>query len=764
MERPADASNNAGNNIPTSANRRSKTGCMTCRARKVRCDLQHGSSDSCGRCARLKLECVRSENESLPQEARMAMSMTANRRRDLNQAGLHRIRTGSSCRFCRSRRQKCSGGKPSCARCVKVGRECTYDRPGKRSQSMVVIFGPGQDDSDWAGENAIDAPDGVQGNENTRETGSTRQRNSIPATVPSEPASSLAPELSPELVSRGGITSSPLRLDNATISLKDIRLVRALVGTYFREIAPLRSFGFIHEPSFMQRLDAIVHSSTPDPLLLTICALATKTKEHTALRDIGTGWARAALQIVFSHIARIEVQSLMAIVLLHENSARAEEMGLCFLLSSLACRFCQALQLNVEYDLDFSCETSALSTTDKETRRRLMWACYCIDISTACGVDQLKLLREEDVRIQLPAHEESFFYRIANQAGFLSPSGMLLSASATENSAQQSHRALYVQLVVCRDRTLRYLKRTHQEEHPTDPASEFNRLAADLDTWAASLPTDLRLIPEVLYVRRGQGMLAALFALHILYHQCCCDLYRCLVPDLQMPPRSFHGMNTAPLEFLSPGRLRWYNHACQLSDIFRMALDHSWDSLAEPETSISAYTAVRVKLYYLCHFMTEGERNTQSHRVNELISVDIKYLQQLRSLHPSVTRTLDATTEMVRTLDARAGGVVPTDSPEAHGSNGTGADLPLSFPQVSADYLLHPLANFCLTRLGVVERHVPEKVYNMSMTLSPDVNLPLFGSSPFLNGPRDMDENWLSLVSEPRTRNGMDSNAGWGLQ
>ncbi|KAJ5612232.1 hypothetical protein N7510_005426 [Penicillium lagena] len=622
---------------------------------------------------------------------------------------------------------------------------------------MVVIFGAGQDKGDWEGEDAINTQDGVQGDRINQESESTRQRNSISTTIASEPASSLGSELAPELVSRGGITGSPPRPDNAATSLKDMRLVRVLVGTFFRDIAPLRSFGFIHEPSFMQRLDAIVHSSSPDPLLLAICALATKTKEHTALRDIGTGWARTALQIVFSHIGRIEIQSLMAIVLLHEHSARTEEMGLCFLLSSLACRFCQALQLNVEYDLDFSCETSALSTTDKETRRRLMWACYCIDISTACGVEQLKLLREEDVRIQLPAHEESFFYRTANSAGFLAPPGMLMSASATDNSTQQGHRALYVQLAICRDRTLRYLKRTHQEEHPSDPTSEFNKLAADLDTWAASLPTDLRLSSEVLYVRRGQGMLAALFALHILYHQCCCDLYRCLVPDLQMPPRSFHGMNTAPLDFLGSGRLRWYNHACRLSDIFKMALDHSWDSLAEPETSISAYTAVRGKLYYLCHFMTAEERNIQSHRINELISVDIKYLQQLRSLHPSITRTLDATIEMVRTLDARAGGVVPTDSAGVHESNGTGTNLPLSFPQVSADYLLHPLANFRLTRLGIMEKHVPEKVYNMGTTISPDVNLPLYENTPFLHGSRDMDEDWLSLVSGAGRRNTMDS-------
>lgn len=37
-----------------------------------------------------------------------------------------------------------------------------------------------------------------------------------------------------------------------------------------------------------------------------------------------------------------------------------------------------------------------------------MWACYVLDAWTGSGVDQLTLLREDDIEIQLPCDEPDF--------------------------------------------------------------------------------------------------------------------------------------------------------------------------------------------------------------------------------------------------------------------------------------------------------------------------------------------------------------------
>lgn len=49
----------------------------------------------------------------------------------------------------------------------------------------------------------------------------------------------------------------------------DRSLVFALVENFFEEIAPLRCFGFLHEPTFMQQLE--MGSDEKDPLLYSVC-------------------------------------------------------------------------------------------------------------------------------------------------------------------------------------------------------------------------------------------------------------------------------------------------------------------------------------------------------------------------------------------------------------------------------------------------------------------------------------------------------------
>ena len=53
--------------------------------------------------------------------------------------------------------------------------------------------------------------------------------------------------------------------------------IRCLVDEYFANVHPLRCFGFIHKPSFMQRLDeGLSANHTGNALLYIICALGAK--------------------------------------------------------------------------------------------------------------------------------------------------------------------------------------------------------------------------------------------------------------------------------------------------------------------------------------------------------------------------------------------------------------------------------------------------------------------------------------------------------
>lgn len=85
------------------------------------------------------------------------------------------------------------------------------------------------------------------------------------------------------------------------------------------------------------------------------------------------------------------------------------------MLSGLAVRMAHALKINSEWSPDVLCahdDAAAPSVASRESRRRLMWACYVLDAWAGSGVEQLTLLREHDIKIQLPCNERNFGLRI----------------------------------------------------------------------------------------------------------------------------------------------------------------------------------------------------------------------------------------------------------------------------------------------------------------------------------------------------------------
>lgn len=107
-----------------SANRpakKSSSTCATCRARKVKCD---GRRDICQNCERLGFTCSFQDTGSPSIDAETAASFALPRRR---------VRL--ACSNCHSRKARCSGETPKCARCQSQGIECVY-KPTKRSAGV----------------------------------------------------------------------------------------------------------------------------------------------------------------------------------------------------------------------------------------------------------------------------------------------------------------------------------------------------------------------------------------------------------------------------------------------------------------------------------------------------------------------------------------------------------------------------------------------------------------------------------------------------
>ncbi|CAK7216583.1 hypothetical protein SCUCBS95973_002856 [Sporothrix curviconia] len=645
--------------------RRTRTGCMTCRARKIKCDEAPAPATACRNCTRARLECIRADNgtASLHQAARSALAVRAQGSpQHLTQAGLQRRRTKRSCTTCRLSKKRCGGERPQCVRCTERDLGCIYDegepavRPGQ-SQSAATLS-----------------------------------------------ASSASPQ-----------SSSHASTVAVTIAALDKALARELSESFFTEVAPLRCHNFLHRHMFLQELDALPHPPAQDMLVLSVCALATKTMAQGARYwDVGCTWAREAQRLVMGELEDVSVRRLMCLVLLYEHANRTNEQRLCFLLSGLASRFTQALSLNLEYDHDvlFTDESARITAVARESRRRLMWACYILDTMLACGLRDLQAIDTSTLRIQLPCDDRHFLYKRACVTAtvptdFLSPVEQRKDhngdrpAIVTEN---QGLDAFLVRLYLIRDHVLQYINSNTDEQDPWRVVS----LLADLDHWKEALTPELQLNADVMAVRQDEGTLAALVSLHVQYHQVNCLLYRCTIPSMLFPARVQTGLSVkASPDFLEESRKGWFGHACAMTAIFEVALQHQPAALADHAVAGSAYNAIIIKWLYLTNFVPVAERPAQLHVIRPLVEIDLQFLQTIQGYHATVRTTAAMAAKLVDEASQHiaqnpAVRLSETGNPHAY------ARLGRPLGRIAPDYRMNRLSAFARMRRDIPDRHAPD--------------------------------------------------------
>lgn len=179
----------------------------------------------------------------------------------------------------------------------------------------------------------------------------------------------------------------------------------------------------------MRQLDEGLLTESPDKALLYImCSLgarfyaldyseSTSTLPRELIHNAGSQWAKIAEQIFFADYSTISVTKLKVLVLLHDHEARLGNYAGSFLLTGLIVRMAHGLQINTEYSTDILCKGGSNAPNDvslREARRRLMWACYVVDVWAGSGVDQLAILNDRDIKLQLPCNERQFLLQIPN--------------------------------------------------------------------------------------------------------------------------------------------------------------------------------------------------------------------------------------------------------------------------------------------------------------------------------------------------------------
>lgn len=646
-----------------------KRTCITCRARKVKCD---GRPDKCTNCERLGFTCSYDPNTivttSIDAGVGPSHSITSHEAFSIDRlvptetegsvststtttapvVGLRRIRARQACQSCHVKKAKCSGiinksgpggsgsgGYRGCERCRALGIACVL-RKGKRGLAL-----PGMNNSSLgdAGEMILD--DGGNGmhlddprdldddmNHNGSITGG--RSTASPAPIPS---------------------NNPDASGRIDLSQPDDPIVKRAFDNYFRHVHHVPMFSFLHRASLMERYDAGLLDRALLLAIVGIAALLTDLGPSVSVADpelFSNRCIDEAASICTSELENRSITRLEALVIVVKHRILSKRFSAAFMLHALTSRFANVLRLNVE--------NPALCFLAQESRRRLMWSIYMIDAWFANGQTDLALWPdpERQIRVQLPCNERNFDFDLPEVTEPLRQPPPSPSGQPVQLPDAVGFTALHIRMHWLRTRILQLsLRVVGANPDPNELMQLPLRCAefkAELDSFEARLPPSFRWSESNLRLRSYSSRLAIFFTTHVWWRQCHLDLYRLFLPGLK---EALSGSSLAQLAGSTVGspaaqgqgqwqgqqgqngqrqglvewaRQECYKHARAMADMFAqvLALGESSVPLADVDLPGCALQCGRV-LYHSFQTRDGGQSPAPSAEgVREMVSVCLR--------------------------------------------------------------------------------------------------------------------------------------------
>ncbi|OLN89027.1 putative transcriptional regulatory protein C530.11c-like protein 1 [Colletotrichum chlorophyti] len=554
----ASAAASASSVSPKPTKRSSATTCVTCRARKVRCD---GRRDICSNCERLGFSCTYEDPASDANGLAAAPTFPLPRRR-----------VRQACQSCHSRKARCSGHTPACDRCRAQGIECVY-RASKRTR--LSINPPGRVDQ------IIRSP--------------TTSSSAAPAREQQGHRSPSREDVAHDSDVGGvdAIASNTPSTFNNDLSAPDPQfesLISRALDNFFRHVHHIPMLSFLHRASLMQRH----HAGRLDrPLLLALIGITSMlTDLGPGTREYGEKCIDESESIILKSLENASTIKVQALALIIKYRVLTRRFSSAFMLAATAARFATALRLNYENpDLCFLAQ---------ESRRRLMWALFMIDQGMAGGYRDLTLWTPELIHISLPCNERDFEFDLAPP----SLRNLVPSPDESENDDIGS-LALHVRILWLRGRILKFAKRASvcSDDDLGRLREQLQSFARELSDFAERLPVSFRWSDNSLRLRAYSPRLCVFIMIHVWWRQCHCDLYRLGLVGLR-DSLSRSAAERMGRDFIAECQRQCFEHAMEMSNMFTSVkqLDHY--PVADLDMPVCAYQCVRM-LYYIYHLNAE---------------------------------------------------------------------------------------------------------------------------------------------------------------
>lgn len=503
--------------------KKSSQTCIPCRVRKVRCD---GRRDGCQNCERLGFTCSFQDAASPNQDPESITNFTLPRRR---------VRL--ACANCHSRKARCSGETPKCARCQAQGIECVY-KPTKRSggisSSTTQQSHQGNTDSEIESVSSEPPEKRARMSKENPDSHQSGQHDFEP---------------NPQTTS-GGSNHEPF-------TFPDEALIQRTFNNFFRHIHHVPIFSFLHRASLMQRYHAGMMDKA---LLLALVGITSLLMDlGPGTREYGVRCVDECQNMVLRDLENPSTLKIQALVLVMKHRMLSRKFTTAFMLAATATRFAYALRLNYE--------NSNLCFLARESRRRLMWALLTIDSGINGGCSDFTLMPSESLHIQLPCTERNFEFDLPQVTEYLR------SVPTRPFPDDVGSLALHVRLLWMRSRVLYCTKNVlGMPESELVQLPELVKVLSDeLAGFNDHLPSSFKFSESNLQLRAYSPRLCVYIMIHVWWRQCHCDLYRMFLAGLKEAlPQS--GLNRLDPQFLSYCVRQCYEHALAMTDVFKLIL------------------------------------------------------------------------------------------------------------------------------------------------------------------------------------------------
>ncbi|EEP77227.1 conserved hypothetical protein [Uncinocarpus reesii 1704] len=538
-------------------------------------------------------------------------------------AGKERKRLPLACIVCRRKKIRCSGEKPACKHCFRSRIPCVYkvttrkaaprtdymamlDKRLKRMEERVIKIIPKDVARDMAtiGRAAVKPPTAGQMARVPKAMNKKRSadeafraelngwiREGNPSGLRDGPAGSWQPRV---------VDENKLLIEGAEF-LPSMDIQEHLAEVFF-DCVYGQSYLLLHKPSFIRRLKA---KAVPPVLTLAICAVAARFSTHPLISTEpaflrGENWADAAATIALSRHDQPNITILTVFLILGLHEFGACHGGRSWSFGGQALRMAYALQLHQELDHDplgNNAGHSQLSFTDREIRRRTMWACVLMDRYNSSGSQRPPIGNEKYLQIQLPIKESHFQMEIPGPTENLDgsvpnpvPEGIGQLFNPKENMGVSAY---IIRGVMLWGRIVDYLNLGGKlkDPHPLwSPESGYAGLKRQIEEFSASLPNSLGFTLENLRNHGAEKIGNQFLFLHIIIHQNILFLNRFAIPLSPggRPPKDI------PKPFLSDAGRAAVEAAGHISTLISQASGYM---LTVPFAGYCAYAASTVHIW-----------------------------------------------------------------------------------------------------------------------------------------------------------------------